>query len=220
MPLKLITAGGGSVILDANTTGSTYTINVPAEGGSLLTSGSQSGLNASALSVGTTPKARMPTGSILQVVNALKTDVFSTATNGFVDVTGISASITPLSSSSKILINISLGGVGMGDGSTGPHTCIFRIDRNGSNILAGDAAGSRNRGAFRSSIGLNQDHSHSYSYTGVDSPATTSALTYKLQMYTQSGVIAYINRTKSDSDGSDAYQSRTSSSITLMEIAG
>ncbi len=158
-------------------------------------------------------------GHVVQVVNVLKTDTFSTSTNGFVDVTGLSLSITPTAVTSKIFIIVSLGGVGMGDGSTGPHTCAFKIDRSGTSLFPGDAAGSRNRIAFRSSIGLNQDHSHSYTYTGLDSPATTSSLTYKLQMYTQSGVVGHINRTKTDSDGGDAYQSRTSSSITLMEIA-
>ena len=228
MPLKLLSPGGGSVLLQANTTSLDYTLTVPAETANLITTASSSGINASAMSLGTIPtarlptipKANMPTGSILQVVNVLKTDVFTTTTNGFTDVTGISASITPSSSSNKIMIIISLGRVGLGDGGGGPHSVAFRIDRSGTSLFIGDTSSSRIRSTFQTSTGYNADHSHAYTYTGVDSPASTSALTYKLQMFSQSGNAAYINRGKVDADNGEAYPGRTGSSITLMEIAG
>ena len=45
-------------------------------------------------------------GKVLQVVNTVKTDVFSgqSVSNAFVDITGLTLSITPSSSSNKILI--------------------------------------------------------------------------------------------------------------------
>lgn len=240
MPLKLLSPGGGSVLLQANTTSLDYTLTVPAETANLITTATTSGINASALTTGTllsarlpssgisatalttgtVPTARLPTGSILQVVNVIKTDVFSTATTSFVDITGLSATITPISSSSKIMVTVSLGRVGQGDGGGGPHSVAFRLDRNGTSVFIGDASGSRARATFTTSTGYNGDHSHAYTFTGVDSPATTSSLTYKLQMFTQSNGTGYINRGKVDADNGESYANRTSSTITLMEIAG
>ena len=57
------------------------------------------------------------TGSILQVVQTIKTDTFAGSTNSWIDVTGLNASITPSSTSNRILIMVTLGAVGNGEGS-------------------------------------------------------------------------------------------------------
>lgn len=170
------------------------------------------------ISVPTGTKMYLP-GHIVQVQNVIKTDVFTTTTNGFIDVTGLAVSITPSYSTSKILVIVSLGRVGLGDGGGGPHSVAFRLDRSGNALFLGDPASNRVRSTFNTSTGYNADHSHAYTYTGIDSPATTSSITYKLQMFSQSGAAAYINRGKADADNGEAYPARTSSSITVMEIA-
>jgi hypothetical protein len=161
------------------------------------------------------------TGSILQVVRTIKTDTFSVANNTFTDVTGLSATITPTSTSNNILVIVALGAVGNGEsGAATPHTSMFRIVRGATAIGVADVAGSRPQSNFRTSVALNSDHAHGYHYTILDSPSTTSSTTYKLQMATQSSSTGYINRTRNDTDGTDSYQSRASSSIILMEISG
>jgi hypothetical protein len=159
------------------------------------------------------------TGSILQVVRTIKTDTFSLANNTFTDVTGLSATITPSSTSNNILIIVALGAVGNRDSAGTPHSSSFRILRGATAIGVADAAGSRPQANFKTSTAYNGDHAHSYHYTLLDSPSTTSATTYKLQMSTQDGT-GYINRSYADTDGTNPYQSRASSSIILMEISG
>jgi hypothetical protein len=160
------------------------------------------------------------TGSILQVVRTIKTDTFTLSSATFTDVTGLSANITPSSSTNSILVIVSLGIVGNGESGTIPHTTSFRILRDSTAIGIADEAGSRPRVNFRTSIGLNNDHGHAYHYTLLDSPLTTNSITYKLQMATQSGSAGYINRSRADVNGTDPYQARTSSSIILMEVSG
>jgi hypothetical protein len=69
MPIKLISSGGGSVILDAPATGTNFNVTVPAENGSVITTAAASGINASAMSVGTLPYARLPSGSIVKTTS-------------------------------------------------------------------------------------------------------------------------------------------------------
>lgn len=159
------------------------------------------------------------TGSILQVVQTVKTDTFYSATaETFYDVTGMSATITPSSSSNKVLVQFNLGKV------SGLNNNLFRIMRNGSLMPgAGDAAGSRQRGHFTdSNQGRDANHSGSLSYTYLDSPATTSAVTYQLQVMAEVvGSQGFgLNRTNSDTDGPQGYNARCSSTVLLMEISG
>ena len=152
-------------------------------------------------------------GKILQVLQATKTDTFSTSSQSFVDVTGLSVSITPSSSSSKILVIASLA-----LGNNGTHSDA-RLMRNTTAIAIGDASSNRTRSTFHLSSVSNTDIP-TPSITWLDSPATTSATTYKMQVavpYSSSYVI-YVNRGADDSDAS--YAGRLASSITVMEVAG
>ncbi len=223
MPLKLITGGGGSVILDANTTATTYTMYVPAENGTLVTTASPVLGNASGLTTGTLPTARlpsipksnMPSGSILQVVNTLKSDTMASGTSEtWLDVTGMSATITPTSSTSKIYVHVCVGRF------YGTNSVVWRVLRNGGLYNAGDAASSRQQvHAAESNQGLDPNHTGQLLLTYIDSPTTTSSLTYQLQ-FRQEGTNFTFNRNGSDSDITNSYASRSSSSIILMEIAG
>ena len=151
-------------------------------------------------------------GKVLQVVSTTKTDTFATnPSSSFIDVTGLSVSITPSSTSSKVLINISISGQGV----NGVNVAQFRLLRGTTVIYAGDTAGSRTSG-FAASIDSDANTAEHISGVFLDSPSTVSATTYKIQTYSNGTV--YVNRSSVDND--DADRSRSASTILAMEIAG
>lgn len=169
-------------------------------------------VNASVATVGTLPTARLPSGTVLQVVSATKTDTFSTSSSSWTDITGLSVSITPTSSSSKILVMYSLM-----TGETSSQFPLMRLVRGSTVIAVGDAAGSR---AQVSSVGWSSgavNATDMQSMNFLDSPATTSSITYKLQTINTQPQTIYVNRNARDDNGS--YEPRGVSSITVMEIA-
>lgn len=153
----------------------------------------------------------LPAGSVLQVVSTTKTDTFSMSSTTFSDVTGLSVAITPTSSSSKILVisNLNWGG-------SASDIFICRLLRDSTTISAGDAAGSRSLG-YASMRTASADNMVTSSVTFLDSPATTSATTYKLQVKIGGSDTLFVNRNSNDTNTS-AFP-RTVSSITVMEIA-
>lgn len=178
---------------------------------------SQSGaITANNISVGriVTPSV-MPANSILQIVQSVKTDTSSTSSYAWSDISGLSVTITPISTTSKIYVmyhtNLSI--------AAGAYSGGIKLVRNSTDIYLGDAAGSRNR----SSNWLYSDY-YNYATWGapgafLDSPATTSAVTYKLQMISgYAGVTVYVNMNYINGD--NTYSGRYPSQITVMEIAG
>lgn len=170
---------------------------------------------------GVLDKAALPTGSILQVVSTTKTDTFSAsvAAGGLTAVTGLSASITPRSTSSKIFALVAIDG----SASVAFGHVAFRLLRNGTPIGVGDTAGSR------TSLTASQTPAFASDNTSIanafkaflDAPSSTSTLTYSVEIHNASGVSTqtlYINR--SHSDGDVAGRARSISTITLMEVAG
>jgi hypothetical protein len=210
MSLKLNSSGGGSVTLQEPVTASARTLTLPNEDGTVLTTATTTGINATALSTGTVDRARLPVGSVLQVGSTTKTDVFSTTSTSFTDITGFSVTLTPTSSSSKFLVQV-VANVA----NSGADAVMIQLVRGSTAICIGDAAGSRIRASAS-----NMFTSSSMSSTAVnflDSPATASAVTYKVQMRLNSGT-GYLNRSGADTD--NAAHPRTASTITVMEIAG
>jgi len=122
-------------------------------------------------------------GKVLQVVQTTKTNSFSTSSTSFVEVTGMNVSITPSSTSNKILVlmNASLG---HGSGGTSAHVTLYRgatnlgHPSNGMNEVS-DANGSA---SFSGGVGI----------SWLDSPSTTSSTTYTIYARTGSGT-AYFN---------------------------
>lgn len=164
-------------------------------------------------------KKAIYTGAVLQVVQAVKTDTQTGATGDvWTDITGLSASITPTSSSSKILIFVDV----KGSGNAGNSIVRTRLLRNSTAIYIGDAASNRPRVLSQFYIGIQADNIHYMAQLGgtfVDSPGTTSSTTYKVQVGSDGNDrVYYINRTQGDRDNA-YYDSRAASSITLMEIA-
>lgn len=152
-------------------------------------------------------------GTILQVVSTTKTDTFtaSLAQGAETAITGLSATITPTATSSKILV---ISHVSTGEGAT-----LSSIFRAGTNILVGNSAGNRQTvtGGFAHNFGAGIG---SNSLTGLDSPNTTSATTYDVRISHSAATTTtvYVNRTSGDSDSTQ--NGRAVSSITLLEVAG
>lgn len=151
-------------------------------------------------------------GQVLQVVSTTKTDTFTSSATSFSDVTGLSVSITPKSATSKILVIVDM----VGSGVVGTNIAQFRLVRDSTVINAGNAAGSRSLG-IASTITSNNASPLNIGANYLDSPATTSSTTYKIQCRTSSGVTLYVNLAPDDSD--DINRIRTASTITVMEIA-
>ena len=176
-----------------------------AVGDSLIASLSASKLTGSR----TIPKGTMPAGTVLQVVSATKTDrqTFSLTDNSYQDITSLSASITPTSSSSKVFVMVSIGACG--NSSTGD--LLFRIVRGSTAIAIGDSGVTYLATTAIRTVGAELTSTPTMNY--LDSPATTSSTTYKIQITGTSTVTAGVNqRTSSNVFG-------TVSTITLMEIS-
>jgi len=159
-------------------------------------------------------------GGILQVVSTTKTDTFSAsvATGAFTsNITGLEATITPRSTSSKILVQISVDGAS----SQAYGHLGYQLLRDGSPVGVGDAAGSREPlTAQNLNFGSDNSDMSSASKIFLDSPNTTSSVTYGIKIHNQYGATAtlYVNRSSSDLDL--VRRGRSISTITLMEVAG
>jgi hypothetical protein len=147
-------------------------------------------------------------GHVLQVVQYQKTDLFSTSSTSFVDVTDFELSITPASSSSKILINCCL--LAHHDGNLQDE---FRFQRKtGSGSFENFGSVPSNRVMFTSGY-YGSNTSASANLIFLDSPATTSQLTYKLQARTRhSQTLVVGDDWNSDDAGINV--------LILMEIGG
>ena len=158
--------------------------------------------------------ANLPAGSVLQVVSSTKTDTASFADGAYRD-TGLSVSITPSATSSKILImyDAQLSAV------NGQYQLSTQIVRNTTAIGIADEASNR---PTTTSVATRVNDSNTYQSSSgafLDSPNTTVSITYKIQSLLQTGGgTYYINRTVTDSD--NVSSPRAASTITLMEIAG
>ena len=141
----------------------------------------------------------LPSGSVLQVVQGTTSTATSNTTSSFVD-TGLTASITPLSSSSKILVMIEQQGCKATLISTG--SVNVKLQRNSSDIYNFALA------YFYGYVTTEMRAGISGCY--LDSPSTTSATTYKTVFKANDGGTATVQN-----DGAN-----TVSTITLMEIAG
>jgi len=157
--------------------------------------------------------ADLPTGSILQVVSVTKTSRFTTTSTSFTDVTGFSATITPSSASSKILVIAST--TGACNSSTGP--VFINLTRAGSSVYIGDAVNSAVRCSSYLTSASN-DKAQAMSINYLDSPATTSAVTYQVQIRSESGSIVSVGGSTNTSVAN--VSGATPSTILLLEVAG
>lgn len=150
------------------------------------------------------PKSTLPTGSVLQVVQNTTAATIQTSSTSFV-TTGFAQSITPTSSTSKILININGGGAYMGGGASA--TMRVTIYRGGTDLSAG--YGITNNGMMRFSTPGGSWVLVPYSMMWLDSPATTSSTTYTVY-FRNADTAATVDFSNTD---------RGVVTLTLMEIA-
>lgn len=157
--------------------------------------------------------------TILQVVTVPFTAPWSASSSGWTAVSGFAATITPTATTSRILVTIGMGSAATQNGSA--NTTGWRITRNGTLCLVGDSVGSRPQASFSTTwSAINSDHAFTAHFTGIDSPASTSAITYQLYFWTEGNAITYVNRVYNYVDENQPYRSIRYSHITLMEIAG
>ena len=169
----------GSVILAAPSVAGSTTLTLPSTSGTVVTTNT------------------IPAGQVVQVVNATYTGIVASASNTFVD-TGLSASITPSSSSNKILVLVSLQFfVDTAGGNLGAQI----VRGSSTSVVSQDYLAYGSSGGFMSNTFIQ----------GLDSPATTSSTTYKVQFKRRSGS-GTIFAQYGDSNGTGL------SSITLLEV--
>lgn len=171
-------------------------------------------LTAAALAAGAA-KGNFGAGAVLQVVQGNYTGATTIASNGYVALP-ISATITPVSTTSKILVR-TIVHCGMTGGNEGIHG---RLACNGSYVpIWGNAAGSRDQAWFHCGAFSSAYEQFAATAEYLHSPNSIQELTYQIWARGHSaGYPILINTNEGDYDSS--YTSRTVSSITLMEIAG
>mgnify|MGYP003148377380 CR=1 FL=1 len=213
--IKLVHSGGNGVIISAPSSNpaANRTITLPGNAdGEMLTT--------------TNPK----TGNIIQVVQSVKKDTASVSggiaseLTGFESVSGLTQAITPSSTSNKILVEMNLS-ISI---SVNSNLILARLRRkiaSGSfatvSDAIGDTAGSRYSCTATDFAGASGYSLKTLTLRYLDSPSTTSAVTYGFSVAHDSGATRtiYINRGDNDTS-SYAYVPRTISTITLSEVAG
>ena len=192
---RVIVDSGG--LISANNLGNA----VPADGS--ITNAKIASMAASKLT-GQVPDANAPSGSVVQVVQYRFTSTWSSSSTSFVDVTGFEATITPSSASNKILVSVTLESF---------HSATvqdeYRVLRNGS-----DPASISGGRLWFSTGYYGQGTTGSGSTMFLDSPATTSALTYKLQARNRHSNFFFLGYDWNNDSPSGMH------TLTLMEIAG
>jgi len=151
-------------------------------------------------------------GQVVQTQITGQVDI-SSSSAVYADVTGLTVDITPVATSSKVLVMVTVN-VGYDTGSI-----VFRLMRDSTAIAVGDAASNRAQCTFgtrtaSSPYGLDVVNMKE---SWLDSPSSTSALTYKLQTHA-TGYTETIRVNSTNDDSDVVYSFRPVSTITVMEI--
>ena len=150
--------------------------------------------------------AHMPSNTIIQVVQTFKNNTDSTSSGSFADISGFTVSITPSATSSKILYS---GHLYLGfSGAEGNFRLTRTVGGTATEIGNSSVVDDDADGAF--AIGGGSQYTPA-TFSFLDSPNTTSAITYGLKWHMHSGTM-YLNRTW------DNGWFHGASSITAMEI--
>jgi len=166
----------------------------------------------------TATTVKLPAGCILQTVSTTKTDTFTTSSSSLVDITGMTVAITPKFATSKILIRANINWGGVRNIYAG-----IRLLRGSTAISLNTSASGNHTAATLGVGGDNENFEYKMEHTAsefLDSPATTSATTYKLQVQTTGGPGTntwYLNRPHDSANYQ--YVVHGTSTITAMEIA-
>jgi len=168
---------------------------------------------------GAVTSAKLSAGKVLQVVSSTKTDTFSASVSygaNSSDITGLTLNITPTSTNSKIFltsqINVCVSS------TSGVHIFPYR-DNSLLTGAVGDASGSKSRG-FGSQTIDSLDQAETIGFNFLDSPNTTSQVTYSFRVGHNSGSTRTIYVNRSANDSNDVSIIRSASTVTAMEISG
>ena len=219
MALRLNGQTSGYVELEAPATAGSNTLTLPDGGGSsgqyLQTDGS-----------GGLSWASVTTGKILNVWQGVFTGIQSfapgsSAVGARADITNLSVTLTPTSASSRFLITCSIN---MGGGSASP---AYYLMRDSTDILLNTSSlGATTLATWGSHHSGDTGYIYStdlQTISYVDSPATTSSITYKVQGQNAfgAGIAVYVNAGQTNGTGADTnyYNVRGCSTITVMEIS-
>ena len=155
-------------------------------------------IQAADLASGVPSRSQLPAGTVLQVVNATYSTQTSSSSSTYAD-TGLTATITPTSATSKILVLVEHTGLSKNTGNT---FVLLRLVRNSTTLITTETQAGWNA----TSTGVQNIGGSGMNY--LDSPATTSATTYKTQFASGTNIASVI-----------VGETNTTSTITLMEIA-
>jgi len=156
-------------------------------------------------------------GKVLQIVSTTKTDSFTASgfsSWNFVDITGLSVTITPSSASNKILLLSQISGSSI----AGTNSMYYRVQKNSSTItgyLGGADGGSYTLASVQATGSSQYGVDANATLVYLDSPSSTSALTYKIQTTSNNNIA--INRSLDGENSNN--RPRTASTITVIEIA-
>lgn len=155
----------------------------------------------------------LPSGAVLQTQQGTFTSTASSTSASFAD-TGITVNITPASSNNKVLIFAMISG----GADTGSNTgCAFNLMRGVTNIIQGASPGSRTPATTMFSSVASAFTAAPIVY--LDSPATTSSTTYKVQ-FANLNALSTVGVNRSSGDANTSTQARLVSTIIVMEIKG
>ena len=159
-------------------------------------------------------------GGIVQVKSVTKTDTFGNQNETFTDITGLSVTISPKFSTSKILIMYA-GCASCESTNRMGHVRLVRVvgGTTSTDIFIGDAGESNQARASSSFASPYNYQMQQFSGTFMDSPATTNAVTYKMQI--AAGDQGYkVNIGRDDGNSNEFSRARVPTSITVMEVSG
>ena len=146
----------------------------------------------------------LSTGKIGQVVTATKTNEFQTSSTSY-STTGLEATITPSSTSSKIFMIAATGAIHSSTTSAGGET-LARFYKNHASISATAIGNDYCVAKSRQDSSYNQEAGGGGSPHYLDSPSTTEAITYTVYLRINTGNYGRLG------------QNNTSTTITLMEV--
>lgn len=155
-------------------------------------------------------------GGIIQVVSKQVTSSAAYGGTSWQDVTGFSASITPRSTSNKILIQCNFW-----SGAPSALGAAFKLVRGSTDIALGDSGSGKIQTTTGTNYGGSNDgnNNEQVAIMWLDSPATTSSTTYKLQIICQTATAHRVNSLGSGATGT-TYSFWSPMQMILMEVSG
>lgn len=203
---------GTVTVAEGGTGATTLTSGAYLKGAGTSAITAQTGIPAGDITSGAIPYERFPAGTVVQVQSTTITAAaaYSMGAGALQDV-GLNVTITPKSSTNKILVIANTSSAGVSFSRPG-----IVLLRNSTRIGVGNAAGSRNQISGSGAQGETAPGTQSVNF--LDSPATTSAITYRAQIVNLHSATQQYNFNYDVSNNDNVAHGRTASTITVMEI--